>query len=339
MVPPQETTKLSAALAGDQHAFGQVVEPYRNELIAHCYRFTGSMQDAEDMVQETLLRAWRKRATYARRATFRAWLYKIATNACLDSLKKSSRRTLPSSKYPAANPDEPFAPPIHEPIWLEPIPDELLAEISTTPEARYSIQESITLAFTIALQTLPPRQRAVLLLRDVLGWRSRETAETLDISLSAANSALFRARQTLEKTGSFQRYRKPRETVDSLLEQYIKAWENADIDGLVSLIKEDASFVMPPSPSWYSGRDAIATAINNMLFTGDAGGRWRLRMTRANAQPAFGFYQRDESSGEFRAFGIQVLTFDGEEIATISHFLLPGLFQRFGLPEKISPRG
>lgn len=334
-----ESAKLNAALAGDQHAFGQVVEPYRKELTAHCYRLTGSMQDAEDMVQETMLRAWRKRSTYAERATFRAWLYKIATNACLDSLKKSARRTLPSAKHRPANPREPFAPPVQEPIWLEPIPDELLAGISSTPEARYGMRESITLAFTIAMQTLPPRQRAVLLLRDVLGWRAQETADALDISLSAANSALFRARQKLAKTGSYQQYQQPSKPVDSLLHQYLHAWENADIDGLVSLIKEDASFVMPPSPSWYYGRDEIATAINNMLFAGDAVGRWHLVATQANSQPAFGFYQRHDPSGEFHAFGIQVLTFDGAKIAAISHFLQPGLFQKFNFPAKKSPQG
>ncbi len=333
-----EAENLNAALAGDQNAFGQLVESYRDELTVHCYRFTGSLQDAEDMVQETMLRAWRKRDTFAGRATFRAWLYKIATNACLDSLKKASRRTLPSSKYPSSDPHEPFAAPINEPIWLEPIPDEVLAGISSTPEARYSLHESITLAFTIALQTLPARQRAVLLLRDVLGWRSRETADALDISISAANSALFRARQTLEKAGSYQVFPRPQEPIDTLLQQYVNAWENADIDGLVRLIKKDASFVMPPSPSWYYGRQAIATAISNMLFAGEARGRWHLRNTGANSQPAFGFYQRDESSGEYQPFGVQVLTFDGDEIAAISHFLIEGIFQRFDLPEKISPR-
>ncbi len=334
-----EAEILNAALAGDRQAFGQLVEPHRNELMAHCYRFTGSVQDAEDMVQETMLRAWRKRDTYAGRATFRAWLYRIATNACLDKLKKASRRTLPSTNLPPTNPHDPFAPPINEPIWLEPLPDELLSGVSITPEARYSLQESVTLAFTIALQTLPPRQRAVLLLRDVLGWRSRETAQALEISLSAANSALFRARRTMEKAGAIPVLREPKDPVEPLLKQYIRAWKTADIDGLVKLIKEDASFVMPPSPSWYFGREAIATAIGNMLLAGEARGRWHLVRTQANAQPAFGFYQRDESSGEYHNFGVQVLTIAGDEVASISHFLNEDLFRRFGLPEKINPRG
>ena len=259
---------------------------------------------------------------------------KIATNACLDNLRKQRRRTLPNEVYPPANPSDPFAAPVQEPIWLEPFPDELLAGSAVSPEARYSVQENISLAFTIALQKLAPRQRAVLLLRDVLGWRANETAQALDMSISAANSALFRARKALEN--SYQGAQSQQNaTTDSLLDRYVQAWERADIEGLVGLIKEDAQFSMPPSPSWYQSREAIKSMIKNFLFAGDAPGRWRLLPTRANAQPAFAFYQRDEASQQYHAFGIQVLTFDGGKITAISHFLHAGIFPRFSMPEML----
>jgi RNA polymerase sigma-70 factor, ECF subfamily len=335
MKPSPEQNHLNAALSGDQQAFALLVEPYRNELIAHCYRFTGSMQDAEDMVQETMLRAWRKLGSFAGRASFRAWAYKIATNVCLDNLRKQRKRTLPTQAYPAANPTEPFAAPLTEPIWLEPFPDEWLAGTTISPEARYNLQENISLAFAVALQQLAPRQRAVLLLRDVLGWRAHETAEALEMSLSAANSALFRARKILEKAYPGIKP-SPVASKDALLDRYIKAWEQADIDSLVGLIKEDAQFSMPPSPSWYQGRQAIQTMIAKFLFAGDARGRWRLLPTRANAQPAFAFYQRDETSQKYMPFGIQVIEFSGSKICSITHFLHYGLFPLFGLSETIS---
>jgi len=332
MTTPSEQEHLDAALQGDQQAYTDLVEPYRPELLAHCYRLTGSMQDAEDMVQETRLRAWSKLGSYAGLASLRAWMYKIATNACLDDLKKQRRRLLPSSSFPPADPNQPFAPPISELIWLEPFPDELLTGSSVSPEASYSQRENISLAFTIALQNLAPRQRAVLLLRDVLGWRANETAKVLEMSLSSVNSALFRARKILKHV-----YYSAPETSDetaSLLDRYVQAWERADIDGLVKLIKTDAQFTMPPSPSWYQGRDAIIAMISNFMFAGDAVGRWRLTPVRANAQPAYAFYQRVDSSDEYQAFGIHVLAIDGGEVASISHFLHEGLFPHFGLPEQ-----
>jgi len=244
---------------------------------------------------------------------------------------------LPSGSYPPANPSEPFAAPIQEPIWLEPFPDELVAGATVSPEARYSVRENISLAFTIALQQLAPRQRAVLLLRDVLGWRASETAEALDMSLSAANSALFRARKVM---GNSYRKTRPQQTINpsksaSLLKRYVRAWEQADIDGLVSLIKEDAQFTMPPSPSWYQGRQAIQTMMENFLFVGDARGLWRLLPVKANAQPAFAHYQRVEDTQKYIFFGIQVLTFEGDRISAISHFLHEGLFRIFELPDAL----
>ncbi len=265
---PAVAIHLAAARAGDQREFSGLTEPYRHELQLHCYRILGSLQDAEDIVQETLLRAWRRLETYEERAPLRAWLYKIATNACFDALAKRPRRVLPTAQTAPADPRQPFAPPITEPIWLEPYPDDLIDESAAGPEARYSLRESVSLAFLAALQGLPPRQRAVLILRDVLDWRAREAAQLLDITVSAVNSALHRARVTLQ-----QRYHtRGREAVSGtsiedglrpLLERYVQVWEAADIDGLVNLLREDATLSMPPLPTWYAGREAISAAAQD----------------------------------------------------------------------------
>ena len=343
MLETVETTHLNAALAGDQREFERLVEPYRHELQVHCYRILGSIQDAEDMVQETMLRAWQKLETYAGKASFRAWLYKIATNACLDALKKGVKRNLPPNTLPAADPQQPFSPMMVEPIWLEPLPDALLASVdvgTASPESRYSQRESISLAFMVALQALPPRQRAVLIMRDVLAWRAREVAELLDMTVSAANSALFRARATLGESyqsgipDTIGEHPTDSET-RTLLDRYVVAWETANIDELVFLLKEEAAFAMPPSPSWYSGKEAIATLFASQLLAGDAYGRWRLQPTRANNQHAFGFYRRDKSAGVYHPFGIQVLNLEGDQIARITHFLHQGLFPHISLPERV----
>jgi RNA polymerase sigma-70 factor, ECF subfamily len=328
-------THLAAARAGDQREFSGLTEPYRHELQLHCYRILGSLQDAEDIVQETLLRAWRRLDTYEGRASLRAWLYKIATNACFDALTKRPRRVLPTAQYAPADPRQPFAPPITEAIWLEPYPDDLIDEIEAGPEARYSLHESVSLAFLAALQSLPPRQRAVLILCDVLDWRANETAALLDATVSAVNSALHRARVTLQ-----QRYHArgheavTRASIDgdlrSLLERYVQVWEAADIDGLVSLLREDATLSMPPMPTWYAGREAIIAAAQGKIFAGDARGRWLMQPIHANRQPAHAVYQRDEG-GVYHAFGISVLTIEQGLVADIITFIDPALFQRFGL--------
>jgi RNA polymerase sigma-70 factor (ECF subfamily) len=292
-------------------------------------------------VQETLLRAWRRLDTYAGRAPLRAWLYKIATNACFDALAKRPRRVLPTTQYAPADPRQPFAPPVTEAIWLEPYPDDLIAEPETGPEARYSSRESVSLAFLAALQSLPPRQRAVLILCDVLDWRASEAAALLDITVSAVNSALHRARVTLKK----HYHTRGLEAVSSvsfditlrpLLDRYVQVWESADIDGLVKLLREDATLSMPPLPTWYAGREAIAAAAQAMVFAGDdARGRWLMRPIRANRQPAFAAYQRD-AAGAYHAFGISVLTIEQSQITNIITFLDPALFPRFALPSVIS---
>ena len=328
---------LAAAQAGNRDEFTALAEPYRRELQVHCYRMLGSLQDAEDLAQETLLRAWQKLNTYEGRASFRAWLYKIATNACLDALEHRPKRTLPPARNRAADPSAPPAPPIMDPIWLEPIPDELVAGIETSPEARYDALESITLAFLTVLQILPPRQRAVLVLRDVLDWHAEEVADTLNLTVSAVNSALHRARTTLGKHyrahGANPVKTEPLDEQTRLqLDRYVRAWESADIDSLIALLKEDATFPMPPSPSWYQGRADIRALISATILAGDARGRFRLLPTRANAQPAFAWYKRDETRGDYHAFAIQVLTFDGDLLSDVTTFPNPALFRHFGLP-------
>ena len=339
---------LAAAQNGDANAFSELTEPYRRELQVHCYRILGSLHEAEDMVQETLLKAWKRLDTYEGRASFRAWLYKIATNTCLDVLdQRRSRRLLPLDVGPASDPAASIHPPTAEITWLEPFPDEWLRDTSAVnPEARYTDLESISLSFMAALQTLPPRQRAVLILRDVLDFSANETAEVLEITVSSANSALHRARVTLS-----QRYQ-GREIESSaspaqdertqwLLEHFVQAWETADVEGLVALLKEEAMLAMPPSPSWYQGREAIRIFVagtvfgENGMFPGKAPGRWRLILTRANAAPAFALYQRDDKDG-YQAFGLHLLHSDAGKLDQIISFIDPSLPVHFGLPATLA---
>jgi RNA polymerase sigma-70 factor (ECF subfamily) len=332
--PPPPLLKSLAGL--DEHEFGTLAEPYRRELNAHCYRMLGSVTEAEEFVQETLLRAWRRRETYQGRAPLRAWLYKIATNVCLDGLERRPRRSLPVARQAAASLNEPVPSDVAEPIWLEPFPDELFSPEEMNPEARYSMRESVTLAFMTSLHLLPPRQRAVLILRDVLDWPAREAADLLGLSVPAVKSALHRARSTL---GNHYRAR-PVDVVTvqsldaagrGLLDRYVRAWETADVNELTALLKAEATFSMPPTPAWYRGREAIRALVSKTIFGGPASGRWRLRPTRASGQTGFGLYICDDAGG-YRAYGIQVVTFEGEEIADIVTFRSPELFRFFELP-------
>ena len=341
MLESNEAGRVAAALAGDQDEFGDLVEPYRHELRVHCYRMLGSLHEAEDMVQETFLRAWRRLETYAGRASLRAWLYRIATNACLDALEKRPRRTLPVRSQPPAEPSAPPAPPLTELIWLEPFPDDLLDDVEPTPEARYALHESITLAFLTALQLLPPRQRAVLIMRDVLDWDASEVAELLDMTVSAVNSALHRARVALNKNYSAEPLVNLRLTdpaTRALLDRYVETWEQADVPGLLALLREDVMVSMPPSPTWYSGRAALGTVAEAMIFAGEGRGRFRLKPTRANGQPAFGFYRRDEATGVYRAESIQVVSLDDRaaRLTTLTSFFDAKLFAHFGLPSELA---
>jgi RNA polymerase sigma-70 factor (ECF subfamily) len=288
-----------------------------------------------------MLRAWRHFDTFKGSASLRTWLYTIATNVCLDVLKKRSSRTLPTAAYPATSPSNPIAPPVAEAIWLEPFPDTWLAEATENPEARYERHESISLAFLIALQLLPARQRAILILSDVLDWHASEIAHLLEISVSSVTSALHRARVTLEKNyHTDKREMTPAGLADAetklLLSRYIHAWETDNVTELVSLLKEDAIFNMPPYPSWYSGREAIRALLVAVPFGSSERKRWRLYETHANAQPAFVVYRADEAKNSYRASGIQSVTLDysqfPRQITKVTSFLDPSLVTSFGYP-------
>lgn len=336
-----DSTAHLAARTGDENAFQRLTDPYRRELLVHCYRLLGSLEDAEDILQETLLRAWRRLDSFEGRASLRAWLYKIATNASLDALDSRRRRVMPTTSHAPASPGDPFPQTGREFLWLEPLPDALIDERTTfNPEARYEARESVTLAFLVALQHLPGRQRAVLILRDVLGWKANEVAELLDTTTPAVNSALQRARLTMKQQGSDRIT-----TVDapfsdaqmaSLLTRYVAAWEETDSAALVALLHEDAVMTMPPLPLWYQGRTAIRWFLDTHLFGSQPAGRFRLLTTRANGSPAFAVYHLQEG-GAYRLEAIQVLTVAGGLVTAIDDFISQDdrPFPRFDLPSSI----
>lgn len=332
-VPPQ-TALVLAAQAGDQAAFETLVNVYRRELLVHCYRMLGSFSDAEDLVQETLLRAWEKRATLTSPESYRAWLYRIATNLCLNRLRSVSRRSLPSEIYPPSDPGSPAPPRLLEPVWLEPFPDELLVDPQSDPEDQALRHEQISLAFLVALQHLTAAQRAVLLLREVLEWPAVEVAEWLDLSVPAVNSALQRARHTLHQryqaNGSEAPVAQPRPQLQNLLDRYMTLWRQADVPGLAALLREDAWLTMPPLPVWVAGRTDIATLLALRIFTPDK--QWRLLLTRANGSPAFGIYRREVGEDGYQLSSLWVLGVEGEQIGSIVVFLDVTSFTAFGLP-------
>jgi RNA polymerase sigma-70 factor (ECF subfamily) len=316
--------------------FQQLAEPFRRELQALCYRMMGSLHDAEDLVQETFARAWNRRAGFEGRASVRTWLYRIATNVCLDALEKRPARTLPWLTEERSDPARPLPGPVEEAQWLTPAPDALFAEPSG-PDARYSLRESVALAFLAALQHLPPRQRAVLLLRDVLGWQAAEAAELLEMTVVAVNSALQRARATLEERRErpgAEVTAPPDPATRTLLERYMRAWEEADLSGLIALLREDASYAMPPLPCCFRGRADVEAFIRNVLLAGDARGRYRVRAVGANGVPALAMYQL-EQDGSYAGRAIQVLEVDGGQIVGVNAFLNAALFAAFGLPPKL----
>lgn len=340
---PAETIEgqlIAAARAGDQEAFQRLTEPYYRELHVHCYRMLGSFHDAEDLVQETLLRAWRSLGTYQGRAQFRSWLYKIATNACLKQLERHPARVLARDFSPEADPLLPPSPPVAEIVQLEPYPDVLLSERSsdsTDPEARYILRESIEIAFLTVIQLLPPRQRAVLILRDVLGWRATEVAGLLGASVASVNSALQRARATLSHrlpaTGREDTGRAvSNEAEQLLLARYIRAWEKGDMAALAVLLNEDAVLTMPPAPNWFQGRAAIATFFHNLCFSVERK-HFRALPTHANGHPACAAYEWDAAAGRYQFSGIMLLRLEGDLIAEVVGFGKSDLFAAFGLPE------
>jgi RNA polymerase sigma-70 factor (ECF subfamily) len=333
---------LETAKPADRDAFQQLAEPYRRELQLHCYRMLGSYFEAEDLVQETFLRAWRARERFEGRTSFRNWLYRIATNACLNALAsrpKSPRVLTDTSGSPAdAFPEAPAT----DIAWLEPYPDSMLdgiADAMPGPDARYEMRESVRLAFVAAIQQLPPRQRAVLLLRDVLGWSALETAQLLDVSVAAANSALQRARATLGRHYPDEQLGEQL-AVDArqraLLDRYVHAWEDADLDGFVALLRDDALLTMPPYREWYRGRQAIRGFFAWVWRTSSAG-PFLLVPTAANGQRAYAQYDPSPNGQEWRAHALQVLTQQEDALAELTVFRDTRLFAAFGLAQ-VLPR-
>ncbi len=331
---------INEVSARDQAEFGARVETYRRELHVHCYRMMGSIQDADDMVQETFLRAWRRRETVEDISSLRAWLYRIATNVCLDALKRRPKRTVPTAREAAATLEAPIPQEIREPIWLEPYPDVMLQAASDQdPEEQVTAREHITMAFIVALHQLPPRQRAALLLREVLDWSAGEVAALLQTTVSAVKSALHRAHATLADFGYTPDAAPPwtlDEDAQRQLNAYVRAWESADIPALIRLLKDDATFSMPPLPAWYRGKETIRALILSTSFSGQAQGRWRLLPTQANGLPAFGLYRQAETPGLYRAYGIQLVTLSDRLMSDITTFIDADLFRYFNLPLTVS---
>jgi RNA polymerase sigma-70 factor, ECF subfamily len=360
---PPERELLAAAQGGDEGAFGRLVEPYRGELHAHCYRMLGSLHDAEDALQEALLRVWRGLRGFEDRGSLRAWLYRIATNASLDVIARRRRRLLPVEYAPAADPHQPPGQPVAEAAWIEPYPDETraIADGRAAPDASYEQREALELAFIAAMQHLPARQRAVLILREVLGFSAKEVGETLETSVPSVNSALQRARKAVDA-------RLPEESQQATLralgdarlreivEDYMEAMRQGDVNRVVSMLAaEDAAWSMPPLASWYGGLAEIEVFLRNGPLSGDW--RWRHRPARANGQLAVGTYTWVEAAGAHVPFSLDVLMLEGEKIKEITAFVVrtadtpdgysrwpeyaadssrvQSVFERFGLPGRL----
>jgi RNA polymerase sigma-70 factor (TIGR02960 family) len=340
VAPVDQVDLITRARAGDSDAFGELTKPHRRELLVHCYRMLGSLQDAEDALQDTLLSAWKGFGGFEGRASLRTWLYRIATNRCLDARRSASRRPAKEWDVPHVEPPEPTR--LGEVVWLEPYPDALLgdeADGPLGPEARYEQTESISLAFITALQALPPRQVAVLVLRDVLGFRAGEVAEMLGSSLESVNSALKRARGRLAHESCSVEDREPppahgSAAEDAIVAKFVNAWERADVDALVALLTDDVFVSMPPMPFEYEGREVVAAFCAGIFR---AGRRFDLVPTSANGQPAFGAYLRG-SDGISHGMGLYVLTLTGDRICAMTRFENTAL-PWFGLPRSLPSRG
>jgi RNA polymerase sigma-70 factor, ECF subfamily len=360
----RERELLEAARRGDEHAYSRLVEPYRSELHVHCYRMLGSIHDAEDALQEALLRAWRGLSGFEGRSSLRSWLYRIATNASLNVIERRPRRVLPIDYGPSADPHEGPGEPVVESVWVEPYPDERLGleDGYAAPEARYEQRESVELAFIAALQHLPARQRAVLILRAVLGFSAQEVAETLDTTVASVNSALQRARAAVEERLPEQSQQATLRSLGDdrlaeIVEGYVDAWERGDVEAVVAMLTEDVAFAMPPLRTWYRGRDALTIFLAGWPLSG--AWRWRHVRARANGQEALAFYSWDKDEGSYLPFALNVLTLRGVLISDVTAFVarstrlperevysrwpdqpadpsrLYATFERFGLPERL----
>jgi RNA polymerase sigma-70 factor (ECF subfamily) len=336
----RDNALLDAARAGDQGAFRRIVDERQAELHAHCYRMLGSLHDAEDALQETLLRAWRGLPRFGGRSALRTWLYRIATNVCLDAIARRPKRVLPVDYGPASTPSEDPGEPLVESVWLEPYPDETLGldDGYAAPDARYEQREAIELAFVAALQHLSATQRAVLVLREVLGFSAREVSESLDTTVAAVNSALQRARKAVEERLPEQSQQATLRSLDderarTLVEAYVDAWARGDVRALASMLAEDATFSMPPWSAWWRGRETIAGfAKDAHEFCAES----RAVPTRANGQLAVAYYHLDSETGRYKAAALDILTLEGSLIKEITAFILPDVFSRFGLPAELS---
>jgi RNA polymerase sigma-70 factor, ECF subfamily len=359
-----ERELLEAARKGDERAFGQLMEQRRSELHAHCYRMLGSVHDADDALQEAMLRAWRGLPKFEGRSSLRSWLYSIATNTCLDLIGRRPKRVLPIDLAPPADPRQGPGEPVTESVWIEPYPDELigLEDGYAAPEARYEQREGVELAFVAALQNLPANQRAALILREVLGFSAKESAEILETSVASINSALQRARKSVaERTGEQTQQATLRGIGDARLREivdaYVAAWERDDVDTVVEMLTADATFAMPPLRTWFGGRDDIAIFLAGSPMSGDW--RWKPLRVRANGQPALAFYAWNDDAGAYLPFALNVLTFRGDRIRDVTAFIartppapdrevilrmpehpedperMDAAFRRFNLPERL----
>jgi RNA polymerase sigma-70 factor (TIGR02960 family) len=325
-------TTLSRAQGGDGEAFAELTDPYRRELQVHCYRILASAQDAEDVLQEVLLSAWRSIGSFDG-GSLRAWLYRIATNRCLNHLRDESRRPQPTGALPFATSAEPV--PAEDPSWLEPYPDRWVDDVALGPEARYEVRESVALSFVSALQRLPAQQRTVLVLRDVLGFPAAEAAEILGTTSASVNSALLRARGSFRPGGSLDLVPLPRSGAErSLADRFVKAFESADIDQVVAILTDDVRLAMPPEPIEFRGLPAVGEFFKSFLSWGQ---QVKLVPTRANCQPAFGYYLWDSSSSAFRGNGLLVVAMREDRVSGITRFGGPGVLARFDLPTLLDP--
>jgi RNA polymerase sigma-70 factor (TIGR02960 family) len=323
---------LARAQAGDSDSFAELTDPFRRELRVHCYRILGSFQDAEDLLQETLLSAWQALNGFDGRS-LRAWLYRIATNRCLNYLRASSRRPKMTG---SADWGSMFADAVRsdQPWWLEPYPDALIDELEPGPEARYDARESIALSFVAGLQHLPTQQRAALVLRDVLGFSAAEVAEMLDSTPASVNSALQRARAGLETSRVPDRVALPRSPHEAeVVDRFVDAIQQGDIDQVVSLLTDDAQLKMPPEPFELHGPSPIAQFLQQVAFWGED---LKMVRTRANHDPAFGYYRKDPNADVYRASGLMVLAVSEDRIASMTRFGDRSLFASFGLPRTIT---
>jgi RNA polymerase sigma-70 factor (ECF subfamily) len=328
---------LDKARAGDARCFEDLVTPYRREIVTHCYRMLGSLSDADDLTQESLLRAWRAIGDFDGRASVRTWLYRIATNACLTEISRRPRRALPDTF--AKEPSEPGPPPaaVMEAVWLEPCPATMWETAPRGPEAKYTAKESVAVAFLTVIQGLTPPQRAALIFRDVLGWSAAETAEALETSTASVNSSLQRAREALDAMNAAADTPKSADdgVARALLVRYVDAWESGDIDSIAALLREDAKLTMPPVPSWYSGRANIAALLGMML----GGADMRAFAGEASGQPAVFVYLRAPGAAHYAAQSLHVLAVDAAgQCARMDVFLDPRLFLRFDRPMTVDAR-